>query len=174
MGTGTSAQKLGERVMDARQKLQADKKLQAARAEQLKSASPETLDVIVHNISDAFARCSPFSEALLLVAFEANKEEVQRVLSKAVKQVLSAPINKDEYAWFWRYVFPSSVWMQRDREGKFMYEHMLKITKSMNNYQLCRNFACSGEGHQGISVYSPPPCSQMVPNKGGIQLTVSD
>ena len=87
--------------------------------------------MIVQNISDSLARCAPFSESLLLVAFEANKEEVQHVLSKAVKQVLSAPINKADYAWFWTNVFPSSVWLQRDREGNFMFEHMLRITKSM-------------------------------------------
>ena len=53
------------------------------------------------------------------------------MLSKAVKQVLSAPINKAQYEWFWRYVFPSSVWLQRDREGDFMFERMLKITSDM-------------------------------------------
>ena len=40
------------------------------------------------------------SETLLLVAFEANPEEVQRVVNKACKKVMSAPIVKTEYEWF--------------------------------------------------------------------------
>ena len=74
--------------------------MQAARTEQVGAASKETLEVIVRSITDSFARCSPFSESLLLVAFKANPEEVQRVLTKSCKKVLSAPIRKDEYEWF--------------------------------------------------------------------------
>ena len=50
------------------------------RVEQLKPASPETLEVVVQSIADAFERCSPFSDLTLLVAFAANSEETQRIL----------------------------------------------------------------------------------------------
>ena len=57
--------------------------MQSARTERIKSASPETLEVIVQNITASFERCSPFSEQQLLVAFEAHPEATKRVLQKA-------------------------------------------------------------------------------------------
>ena len=100
MGIGSSAQRLGERVIAARKKLKADKNLQAARASQLLALSATTLEVWLQSLADSFTRCVPFSESLLLVAFEANPEETQRILAKSCKKVLSAPINKSEYDWF--------------------------------------------------------------------------
>ena len=101
MGAGASTkQRLGERVLAAIKKLESDKKMQAERTQQLHAASKETLDAIVRSITDSFERCAPFSEPTLLVAFKANPVEVQRVLSKSCKKVLSAPIRKDEYLWF--------------------------------------------------------------------------
>ena len=100
MGAGQSKQRLGERVVEARKKLEADRKMQAARAALLKATSPETLTVMVRSIADSFERCSPFSEPTLLVAFEANPEETQRILAKSCKKVLSAPIDKAEFEWF--------------------------------------------------------------------------
>ena len=132
MGAGASSQqRLGERALAASKKLAADKKVQAERTAPLKAASPETLDAVVSSIGFALVACSPFSEALLLVAFEANPEETQRMLQKACKKVLCAPINKAEYAWFTQYVFPSMVWMQRTKSGSFMFEEMMKIAASM-------------------------------------------
>ena len=100
MGAGASKQRLGERVGAARKKLEADLAMQAARTQQVRAASPETLEVIVNSIADAFERCSPFSDATLLVAFASNPEEVQRIMTKSCKKVLSAPIRKDEFEWF--------------------------------------------------------------------------
>ena len=100
MGAGTSQQRLGERVLAAIKKLQADKAMQVERTKRIRAASAETLDVIVQSITESFEKCSPFSEPTLLVAFEANPEEVLRVLTKSCKKVLSAPIRKDEYEWF--------------------------------------------------------------------------
>ena len=100
MGSGPSIQRLGERVVGARKKLEADLKMQAERVKQLRESSPETLTVMVQSIADSFERCWPFSEPTLLVAFEANPEEVQRILAKACKKVMSAPIKKQEFAWF--------------------------------------------------------------------------
>ena len=131
MGAGSSKQKLGERVLAARQRLATITKQQAERTARINEASPETLDVIVRTIADSFERCSPFSEATLLVAFQANPEETQRILSKSCKKVLSAPIKKDEYEWFMQYVFPSTVWMRQTKDGLYMFERMMKIAKSM-------------------------------------------
>ena len=105
--------------------------MQAERAKQLGSAAPETLEVVVQSIADAMQRCSPFSESTLLVAFAANPEETQRILQKAVKQVLSAPVSADEYAWFMRCVFPSTVWMMRAKNGDFLFQSMMAIAQSM-------------------------------------------
>ena len=100
MGAGASKQQLGERVQRARKKLEADLAMQAVRTEQVRATSPDTLEVMVNSIADAFERCSPFSDATLLVAFKANPEEVQRVMTKSCKKVLSAPIRADELEWF--------------------------------------------------------------------------
>ena len=100
MGSGISQERLGERVLAAQEKLRADLKMQAQRVEQIEAVCPETLDVMVRSISEAFLRCAPFSEPTLLVAFEANPEEVQRIVTKACKQVLSAPVKKEEFQWF--------------------------------------------------------------------------
>ena len=133
MGTSSSTtrQKLGERVLDARSKLAAAKKLQEIRLQQLQQ-SKETLDAVVQSIADSFLRCAPFSESALVVAFAANPEEVQRIVTKACKQVLSAPIRSTEYAWFKRHVFPSMVWMMRNERDELLFEHLLTITKSMS------------------------------------------
>ena len=132
MGVGSSKQRLGERVLAAQKKLAADQKMQSARAAQIMAASPGTLEVLVQSIADSFQRCSPFSDSTLLVAFEANREEVMRIVTKSCKQVLSAPIRKEEYEWFKQYVFPSSIWMMRTKHNTFMFEEMLKITRSMS------------------------------------------
>ena len=100
MGSGTSKQQLGARVLAAQKKLKADLEMQEARTAHVESASLETLDVFVRSIADSFKLCSPFSDETLLVAFKANPEEVQRIHQKACKQLLSAPIRKDEYEWF--------------------------------------------------------------------------
>ena len=86
---------------------------------------------MVQSIERSLETCSPFSESTLLVAFEANPEEVERMLRKSCKKVLSAPIDKDEYAWFRQYVYPSSVWMMRSKHGQLLFEDMLAITQSM-------------------------------------------
>ena len=148
MGSGASHQRLGERVLTAQEKLASDMKIQAERAEKLKEASPETLEVMVQSVANSFERCSPFSDATLLVAFHANPVEVERVLTKSVKKVMSAPIRKDEYQWFMvcvcfalgsepvivsqQYVFPSSIWMMKTQQNEFMFELMMTITKSMS------------------------------------------
>ena len=117
--THSTRQKLGERVLAARAQLDAAKKMQRERLEQLDG---DTLDVIVRSVGESFKSYTAFSESLLLVAFAANPEEVQRMLQKAVKQVLSASIRKAEYDWFRTYVFPSMVWMMQNKDGVFLYE----------------------------------------------------
>ena len=78
MGTGTSRQKLGERVQNARAKLAAAKELAVKRLKQLKQTSPESLELLVQSLSEAFKQRQPFSESLLMVAFAAAPEETER------------------------------------------------------------------------------------------------
>ena len=76
MGTASSTrQQLGERVLNIRAKLEAAKKFQSERLQQLPK---DTQDVIVKNIGVSFQQCAPFSESLLLVAFAANPEDYGR------------------------------------------------------------------------------------------------
>ena len=131
MGAGSSKQRLGERVLTTRKRLEAVKKMQAERTSRIESASRVTLEVIVQNITESFERCAPFSEPLLMVAYQANPEEVQRVITKSCKKVLSAPIAKAEYAWFKQYVYPSMIWMMKNNEDAFLYENMMHITEGM-------------------------------------------
>ena len=108
--------------------------MQDARFNLVNEASKETLDVAVRCIADSFARCAPFAESTLLVAFKANPEEVQRIMTKACKQVLSAPIRRDEYEWFKRHVFVSSVWMMKNEHSgsdNFLFLEMMHIAQGM-------------------------------------------
>ena len=107
-------------MIAARKKLEADTIMQSERTQRLLASSPETLDSMVRSISNAFERCCAFSDPMLLVAFKGNPVEVERVLTKACKKVLSAPILTDEYTWFRQYVFPSSIWFMRTQDGKVM------------------------------------------------------
>ena len=109
MGAGGSSQRMGERVMGARKKLESDLQLQKARTEQIRAASRDTLDVMVQSIADAFERCAPFSEQTLLVAFEANREEVQRIVAKAVKNITNREGVQVVYDWVGRTTFVQSL-----------------------------------------------------------------
>ena len=57
MGSGSSKQKLGERVLAAEKKLDAVKKEQVKRTKRIKAASPEAFTVIVQSITDSLSRC---------------------------------------------------------------------------------------------------------------------
>ncbi len=133
MGTTDSKQKLGERVIAARKKLTNDKQIQSERVKEIRSQTPETLKVIMESVRDSFKTCSPFLEPTLLIAWEANPEECAKIILNACGRVLNAPIVKDEYEWFMKYVFPSSVWMfQTTENGPFMYEELINIAHSMS------------------------------------------
>ena len=60
MGTASSKQRLGERVAAALAKLKTDRAMQAALKQQIESASPETLRVMVQS-NEGFS-LSSFSE----------------------------------------------------------------------------------------------------------------
>ncbi len=72
MGNADSKQKLGERVIAARNKLNEDTKLQSDRYTDLTTKAPETMKVIIKSISDSFANYSPFLEPTLLLAWQRN------------------------------------------------------------------------------------------------------
>ena len=127
MGNADSKQKLGERVIAARKKLNEDIKIQSNRCSDIASKSPQTIKVIMQSISDSFKRCSPFLEPTLLVAWHSNPEQCKEIILKSCKKVLSAPIVKEEYLWFKTYVFSSSVWMLKSKDGTFMYQELMKI-----------------------------------------------
>ena len=132
MGAGSSSkQQLGERASATQKQLASDEQSARERVAQLKATSPETLDVAVQSVVSALERCSPFSDSLLQLAFAANAEETKRALSKACKKVLSAPIGKDEYEWFVRHVFASTVWMRKGADGRFLFEELLFVVKGM-------------------------------------------
>ena len=134
MGTTDSKQKLGERVIAARKKLSDDTKIQTKRVKEITSQSPETLKVITDSVRQSFKTCSPFLEPTLLIAWAANPEECANIVLDACGKVLNAPINKDEYEWFIKYVFPSSIWMfKREKNGLFMYEELIQIAHSMSS-----------------------------------------
>eukprot|EP01084_Bolivina_argentea_P081611 147773_1 len=125
MGTTDSKQKLGERVIAARRKLNEDIKLQSDRTKELQSRSPETMKAMIKSIALSFKSCSPFLEPTLLVAWQYDPVQCQKIVIDSCKKVLSAPINKDEYRWFIQYVFPSSIWMYKTNENRYMYEELI-------------------------------------------------
>eukprot|EP01084_Bolivina_argentea_P189853 326394_1 len=133
MGTTDSKQKLGERVLAARKKLADDMKIQSERVTDIESKSPETKKVIMKSITDSFKSCSPFLESILLVAWRINPEECGKIIVDTCQRVLNAPINKDEYEWFIKYVFPSSIWMFKNSKNRFMYEELIDIANNMSS-----------------------------------------
>eukprot|EP01084_Bolivina_argentea_P305942 528570_1 len=131
MGTTDSKQKLGERVVAARKKLADDTKIQSERVKEIESKAPETGKVIMNSIAESFKNCSPFLESILLIAWKLNQEECSKIIVETCKRVLNAPINKDEYEWFIKYVFPSSIWMFKNKNNRFMYEELIEISNNM-------------------------------------------
>eukprot|EP01084_Bolivina_argentea_P197006 337679_1 len=121
MGTTDSKQKLGERVIAARRKLDEDIKLQSSRSRDLQTKSPQTMKAIIKSIAESFKSCSPFLEPTLLIAWQADPEQCKNIIINSCKKVLSAPIIREEYEWFQQYVFPSSIWMFKTNTNRFMY-----------------------------------------------------
>lgn len=132
MGNIDSTQRLGERVLSGKKKLEQDIAAQTERYEYLSSNTPKALDVMIKSIAASFESCSPFLEPTLLIAWKHDADKCKNIVLKSCRKVLSAPIDKDEYHWFRQYVFPSSIWMFRCQDNKFMYQHLLEISKNMS------------------------------------------
>ena len=132
MGTTDSKHKLGERVIAARRKLSEDMKLQTNRSKDLQSKSPQTMTAIIKSIDESFKSYSPFLEPTLLVAWAANPKKCQEIVINACRKVLSAPIVKSEHQWFTQYVFPSSVWMFKVSDTRFMYQELMDVCNNMS------------------------------------------
>eukprot|EP01084_Bolivina_argentea_P189856 326402_1 len=134
MGTADSKQKLGERVIAARKKLEDDKKMQFERIKEIETQSPQTIKVIMQSVEESFKSCSPFLEPTLLMAWESNPEQCQNIVLNSCRKVLNAPINKNEYQWWLKYVFPSSIWMFKAKQkNRFMYEELIDIANNMSS-----------------------------------------
>eukprot|EP01084_Bolivina_argentea_P284845 488291_1 len=106
MGATDSKQRLGEKVVAARKKLEEHKQMQLDRLKFFESKSPETVKVMIESIAQSFKTCSPFLEHTLLIAWQSNPKECRQIILQSCKKVLSAPIIKDEYQWFQQYVLP--------------------------------------------------------------------
>ena len=132
IGTTDSKQKLGERVIAARRKLDEDIKLQTERAADLENKSPQTMNAIIQSIDESFQTYSPFLEPTLLVAWKADPEKCKKIVIGACKKVLNAPIVKEEYSWWMKYVFPSSIWMFQTKDGRFMFEELMDVCNNMS------------------------------------------
>eukprot|EP01084_Bolivina_argentea_P012912 24190_1 len=109
MGSTDSKQRLGEKVIAARKKLEENKQMQSDRLQFFESKSPETVKVMIDSIAQSFKTCSPFLEQTLLIAWQSDPEKCQQIIVQSCKKVLSAPIIPDEYQWFQQYVMPSSI-----------------------------------------------------------------
>jgi len=133
MGSGSSKQRMGERVTAGRRKLEHGLALQSERVRLMESTSPKTLEVAVESIAESFSLCSPFLEGTLLTAFKADPKRVEEVVTASTRKVLSAPIKEVEWDWFKQYVVPSSVWMLRTADdSQFMFERLMEIAKGLS------------------------------------------
>eukprot|EP01084_Bolivina_argentea_P197005 337678_1 len=131
MGATDSKQKLGEKVIAARKKLEEHKELQSERVKFFQSKSPETIKVMIDSIGQAFKTCSPFLEHTLLITWQSDPAQCQQIIIKSCKKVLTAPIIADEYDWFKQYVLPSSIWFYKIKD-KYMFEELFDIVKHMS------------------------------------------
>ncbi len=64
-----SKQRMGEKVIAARKKLEEQKEMQLDRLKLFESKSPETVKVMIESIAQSFKTCSPFLEHTLLIAW---------------------------------------------------------------------------------------------------------
>mmetsp|Transcript_42250 Transcript_42250/g.69632 ORF Transcript_42250/g.69632 Transcript_42250/m.69632 type:complete len:710 (-) Transcript_42250:126-2255(-) len=133
MGSTDSKQKLGERVIAARRKLEDDMKLQSERSDDLMAKSPKTMQFMLSSIESSFKNYAPFLEPTLLIAWSADKDKCEDIVVNACKKVLSAPITPDEYDWFKVYVLPSSIWMLKTKDDRYMYQELMDIAQSMSH-----------------------------------------
>eukprot|EP01084_Bolivina_argentea_P036205 67018_1 len=131
MGATESKASLGERVKAARYKLTEDKKIQKERFELMKGISKDITTDIVNGICESLEHHSPFSEENLLIAWITNPKECQKILNKCFRQILQAPIDKNDYQWFKKYVMNSSVLMfELDKQNKiYVFHELLNIGK---------------------------------------------
>eukprot|EP00485_Elphidium_margaritaceum_P019464 CAMPEP_0202726786 /NCGR_PEP_ID=MMETSP1385-20130828/184789_1 /ASSEMBLY_ACC=CAM_ASM_000861 /TAXON_ID=933848 /ORGANISM="Elphidium margaritaceum" /LENGTH=764 /DNA_ID=CAMNT_0049393013 /DNA_START=111 /DNA_END=2406 /DNA_ORIENTATION=- len=134
MGTIESTEKLGQRVVIAKGKLEKDVENATHRLKWLQQHSPQTLATMIKSVSDSFETCSPFLESTLLIAWMVDAQQVKEIVLNACRKVLRAPIDEAEYRWFTQYVFMSSVWMMKvaDSDDKFMYEELLAIGNAVS------------------------------------------
>ena len=132
MGTTDSKERLGQKVIEARKKLEEQKAIQTDRFEFFDSKSPETIKVIIHSIGQSFKTCAPFLEHTLLIAWQSDAKQAQEIIIDSCKKVLSAPIIAEEYQWFKKYVLPSSVWFYETSKNQYMFEELLKIVTNMS------------------------------------------
>eukprot|EP01084_Bolivina_argentea_P031077 57545_1 len=133
MGNADSTQKLGERVLVAKRKLEQDKQIQSERYAYLKANSPDMLDTMLKSVGDSFNCCSPFLDATLLVAWKHDPDACKNIMLQSCTKIFGAPILKEQYQWFKEYVFPSSIWMFRvPNDAKYMYEELLNVTRDMS------------------------------------------
>eukprot|EP01084_Bolivina_argentea_P015923 29836_1 len=132
MGNAESQEKLGERVVAARAKLEEEKKKLSERCEYFKANSPTTMNVMIASISQSFENNSPFLEPTLLIAWKADQNQCKKIVLNSCRKVLSSPIKTDEYEWFKQYVFPSMLWMFKTNGNRFMYQDLLEVTNNMS------------------------------------------
>eukprot|EP00485_Elphidium_margaritaceum_P018703 CAMPEP_0202728576 /NCGR_PEP_ID=MMETSP1385-20130828/185696_1 /ASSEMBLY_ACC=CAM_ASM_000861 /TAXON_ID=933848 /ORGANISM="Elphidium margaritaceum" /LENGTH=829 /DNA_ID=CAMNT_0049394827 /DNA_START=40 /DNA_END=2525 /DNA_ORIENTATION=+ len=134
MGAGESTEKLGQRVLIAKSKLESDLKTATDRYEYLKQHSPRTLKTMIESVSASFETCAPFLESTLLIAWLYDAAQCESIVLSACKKVLRAPINDVQYNWFKQYVFSSNIWMMKTKKsGKFLYEELLAIGNDMSS-----------------------------------------
>eukprot|EP00485_Elphidium_margaritaceum_P005807 CAMPEP_0202692162 /NCGR_PEP_ID=MMETSP1385-20130828/6615_1 /ASSEMBLY_ACC=CAM_ASM_000861 /TAXON_ID=933848 /ORGANISM="Elphidium margaritaceum" /LENGTH=176 /DNA_ID=CAMNT_0049347647 /DNA_START=25 /DNA_END=551 /DNA_ORIENTATION=+ len=134
MGASDSSEKLGQRVIIAKGKLEADLKRSTERYDYLRQHSSQTLSTLIESVSDSFTTCSPFLESTLLIAWLFDAAKCKVIVLSACKKVLRAPINNEKYEWFKNYVFSSNIWMLKvEEDGKFMYEELLEIGNAMSS-----------------------------------------
>eukprot|EP01084_Bolivina_argentea_P031074 57540_1 len=125
MGNTDSTKKLGERVLAGKRKLEDDRGIQSSRCAYLKDNSPEIMQDMVKSIVASLKNRSPFFDPTLLIAWEYDETQCKQAILSSCRKVLSAPIMRSEYEWFIQYVFPSSIWMFKTKDGKYMYEELL-------------------------------------------------
>ena len=92
MGNTASDDRMGERVAAGRRKLEHELKKQEARVRVMNAVSPDTMEVMVQSIEDAFHVHAPFKEGTLMAAFRANPQRVEHIVTESCKEVLSSPI----------------------------------------------------------------------------------
>ncbi len=132
MGSVVTKERMGQRVLEARLKLQKCQNEEMSVLKTIQKATPNISSLIMNCMESSLKQYAPFPDKTLLWAWHSNPRECQRIIHECCSRVLKQPVNKQEFQWFRDNMLNCPIWFFKTDEGKFMYEHLIEIATKSN------------------------------------------